>query len=167
MGKQGGDVDGWIEELGLYYDVKSLHDNTSEFIEKVIDHTLDICYPNQQKRPLIVPSFYTNSSTRFISETAEGNENLFKKMVDELSFGICCKSKRVKSLFEGLEYNISYDVGIGMKSLEPYHRASVDYRKILSYSYKFTKNKPFVLFLVSFPWFNREINNFSDFNIQY
>lgn len=168
FGKPDVDLDGYIDEFNVYYDVKSLHDNTNDFIRLAIRGALHEVYPNVQNQPLVIPSFNTNDSSRLIDETANGNGSLFVDLKNELVAALKEDKRSYGSeICKGVTFNIEKRIGIGTKISDPYHRASVDYKKVLSYSYKFTKNKPFILFLVVFPWYNSEVTDFADFNRLY
>ena len=169
MGRKGVDEDGYIEELSVYFDVKSLSDNTGNFITKVMDAALSELYPAGTHRPIVVPSSYTMDSARLIDETSAGNGSLFRNLKTELRDALNAgKTRYVSAYSSGLEFSIAYKGGeSGCKSMSPYCMASADLGKVLSYSYKFTKDKPFILVLVAFPWYNHEISFSDDFNREY
>lgn len=162
FGKPDFDTDGYIPNT-LFFDVKALVSNESKFLDNVIDKANAI-------NPLISYSFYDVQSAKFIESSSTGQNGLFKDLLSELNGYL---SKNTNQSYEskfvkGLNIDIVYGKhSTAISTLNPYYSAMMDAQKIFRYATKFTKSTPFVLFVVWFPWFNREISSFCDFNKTY
>lgn len=159
LGKHETNVDGFIEDVGLYFDVKCLKDNVSEILDGIYkqvkhhlgtndahfsaEHELHISYNDfQSKRNLLL--------------------NELKSEVNTTEKQTYLKSK----IITGLNYRILWGSGISFaeRSYHPYSHARNLHSTIFNYANKFIKDSPTVIVLVVFPWYNLVISSFDDSN---
>lgn len=155
-------LDGYISEYELYFDVKILADTVSEILDKVINQALRKA-GIEKKRCNILPEYDLVKNDSYYS-------NCVKSLSDELAKGISDKNglNYVKSnIVENLAYRIKWGGGVNFRegSYDPYRNAEeMKDALIFRYAKKFLLDKPFFLVMVNFPWYNQLHDNSFDMN---
>ncbi len=159
LGKHETNIDGFVEDVGLYLDVKCLKDNVTEILEgiyvqlKLYLGTNDIHISAEHDLHI---SYHDFQSKR-------------KQLLNELKAGINITDKQTylrSQVIEGLNYRMLWGAGISFaeRSYHPYSHARNLHSTIFNYANKFIKDSPTVIVLVVFPWYNLVISDFADSN---
>lgn len=148
-----------------YTDVKSLIPTQSEVLDSIMDNVLKEV---SNKRILIGVDDLTPKSLidfKFVIDNEKKiiEEELVKGIIEAKSHVIYVTSKGFN-----YKFNISYDGMLTtMHSKNPYELAKFDKYKYLNYYNKLLDSDYSILTFVINPWFNKQINNFCDFNKLY
>lgn len=162
LGKSATNLDGFVEDKPLYFDVKCLKDNVTEILTGIYndlkthlgntdihitaEHELNISYDDfQKKRALLLNELKTELNTTT------------KKT--------CLKSNVVPNL----SYRIMWGGGVltAERSYHPFSHAKTYHKTIFNYANKFIKDEPTVIVLVVFPWYNLVVSDFANSNIRF
>jgi len=159
LGKKEANLDGYAEDIPLYFDVKCFKDNVKEILEGLYkeiqihfavydlnimaEYALDVSYDDFQK-----------------------NRN---SLLNELQSAIDVNKKTpfVKSkIIPTLNYRIHWGAGIqtAERSYHPYSHAENFHKVLFSYANKFVKDEASLIVLVIFPWYNPVISDFANAN---
>ena len=162
VGKQETNLDGFIKEHNIYFDVKCLKDNVKEILQGIYkelkthlgtddfviseEYALDVSYQDFQikRRDLIL------ELKREITVT-EKKTHLKSKIIPNLSYKILWGS----------------GINTAIRTYDPYSHAEVFHKTIFNYTNKFMKSKPTLIVLVVFPWYNLVVNDFGDSNLHF
>lgn len=162
LGKNATNLDGFVEDRLLYFDVKCLKDNVTEILTGIYndlkthlrtndihitaEHELDISYYDFQKK-----------RTQLLNELKEELNTTTKKTF--------LKSNVVSQL----SYRILWGGGVltAERSYHPFSHAKNYHKTIFNYANKFIKDKSTVIVLVVFPWYNLVISDFANSNVRF
>lgn len=153
FGKKDANIDGYVEEFDLYFDVKIMADVVNDFLENVIKHAKETagCIGSCS----VLPEYNLEDDESVYAEK-------YNDLTNELTSFLKSKKSRADSMvLDGLSYNIKYGSGVNMSenTYSPYEHAYKHGEMLLKrYAYKFLKNKPFYLVMVNFPWYNPLLN---------
>lgn len=162
LGKQATNLDGYVEDYELYFDVKCLKDNVNEILEGIY---------RELKRHLGTNEFYIVAEHAL--DTSYDDYKLKRRqLLDELKTGISVKRKEKylrSSVIENLTFRLLWGSGIqtSEKIYNPYSHAENCHKNIFNYSNKFMKNAPTIIILGVFPWYNQIISDFADANVDF
>nr|WP_129732319.1 hypothetical protein [Parabacteroides goldsteinii] len=149
-------IDGYIGEYRLYFDVKRLSDNTKEILDKIINEVKT----QSGKKCIILPEYPLDANY----ENYQKEWGALKlELTRELKNGI----KFIKStVIPELSYRISWGAGVTSvtSTYSPYRHAENMYRQVLIYTKKFIKKRSFFLVFVNFPWYNQAVVNGWNYN---
>jgi hypothetical protein len=162
LGKSATNLDGYVEDRPLYFDVKCLKDNVTEILTGIYndlkthlgtndihitaEHELNISYDDFQKK-----------RTQLLNELKAELNTITKKKI--------LKS----SVVSNLSYRILWGAGVltAERSYHPFSHAKNYHKTIFNYANKFIKDEPTVIVLVVFPWYNLVISNFANSNVRF
>lgn len=162
LGKSATNLDGFVEHIPLYFDVKCLKDNVTEILTGIYndlkthlgtndihitaEHELNISYDDfQKKRALLLNEL-----------KAELNTTTKKKFLRS-------------SVVSNLAYRVMWGGGIltAERSYHPFSHAKNYHKTVFNYANKFIKDEPTVIVLVVFPWYNLVVSDFANSNIRF
>ena len=155
-------LDGYVEDRPLYFDVKCLKDNVTEILTGIYN------------------DLKVHLGTDDIHITAEHELNIsyedFQKkrnsLLNELKTGLNTTTKKTylkSNIVSDLSYRILWGGGIltAERSYHPFSHAKDFHRTIFNYANKFIKDEPTVIVLVVFPWYNLVISDFGGSNMKF
>lgn len=159
LGKQATNLDGCVDDYSLFFDVKCFKDNVTEILEGVFksflqrsgitdlkiigEHDLDISYDEFQRN----------------------RNNLLNELINNVDQ--TTKPKVITStVIPSLRYKLLWGGGVvtATRMYSPYSHAKNFHKIAFNYANKFLKNRPTLIVLVSFPWYNGVVTNFDDSN---
>jgi len=162
MGKNGpSNLDGKFEDDCVFFDVKCFKDNIDEVFQAIFKK-IRIKFPEDK---LMISAEYNMAS--------QCNEftNIRNELLGELSIELK-QNKGIKYLRSKLHSELAYRILWGQgtqvteRTYNPYEHAQNLINYIFGKADKFVKDKPCFLVLVSFPWFNGIVSDFSQSNIK-
>ena len=161
LGGSAANLDGFIKDLSLYFDVKCFKANVTDILEGIYkelklhfgrtdfhisaEYALDISYEDfQEKRNKLLQelkSSITPSKTTFFNSLIMPN----------------------------LSYRILWIAGIqtAERTYNAFSHAENFHRLLFKYANKFVKKKPTIIVLVVFPWYNSVVTNFTNDNCKF
>lgn len=155
-------LDGFIPEYEVYFDVKILADSVSDILDKVINQALskaDI----KKNDCNVLPEYDLVKNVFHYSKCVKDLEVELAEELSNKKKPTCVKSQIV----ENLSYRIKWEGGVNCREgcYDPYRNAEeMKDALIFRYTNKFLINKPFFLVMVNFPWYNQLHNNSFDMN---
>ncbi len=162
LGKSETNLDGYLEDIPLNFDVKCLKDNETEIltgvykelkahlgttkIHIIAEHELNVSYDDFQKKR--------------------------RPLLNELKAALNTTTKITylnSNVIPNLSYRILWDSGISIaeRSYNQYSHAKNYHNTIFNYANKFIKDEPTVIVLVVFPWYNLVVSDFANSNISF
>ncbi len=161
LGKTAANLDGFAENVSLYFDVKCFKDNVTEILNGIYkqlrqhfnrddfhisaEHALDISYDDYKRK----------------------RNDLFNELKAKI-----VPSKKTKYVNSSVISNLSFRLlwGAGIQTVErtynPFSHAENYHKMAFNYANKFVKKKHSVIVLVVFPWYNLVVSDFCNSNIQ-
>ncbi len=159
LGKKETNLDGFVEDAPLYFDIKCLKDNVTEILEGIYND-----YKNQSGiSNLNITAEYE------LDMSYDDFKSKRKNLLQELKDNLTTQPKYFKgSVVSGLSYRILWGSGVSsaMRTYHPYKHAKNYHKTVFNYANKFLKKEPTIIILVTFPWYNIVIRNFADSNIK-
>ncbi|MGA2296074.1 MAG: hypothetical protein ABSG15_00815 [FCB group bacterium] len=162
LGKHKANLDGYVEDCPMYFDVKCFKDNVTEILEGI--------YKDLKKYIGINDLHITAEYELDISY----DDFKFKrtKLLEELKSQLNITTKKTyisSKVIPNLTYRILWCSGImtAVRTFEPFRYAKNYHKTIFNYSDKFIKDKPTVIVLVVFPWYNMIDSYFTGDNIKF
>lgn len=162
LGKSATNLDGFVEDRPLYFDVKCLKDNVTEILTGIYN------------------DLKTHLGTNDIHITAEHELNIsyddFQKkrtqLLNELKAELNTTTKKTflkSSVVSQLSYRILWGGGVltAERSYHPFSHAKNYHKTIFNYANKFIKDEPTVIVLVVFPWYNLVVSDFANSNVRF
>lgn len=145
-------LDGFMDEWNVYFDVKTLQDIVDGILRKPI-RELSAKYNATILSEREYAFEYGILQSRIPAIKAELEEALSKK-----------KTYVQISEADGLAFRIGYGPGIvsAMSIVDPYKAAQVRHRAIFNFADKFLRDAPFVLVLAVPPWSHTQLSTFDD-----
>jgi hypothetical protein len=156
--KSKANLDGYVEEAGLYYDVKTLKDNVDELLNNIFKQV-----SVKLNQPLRIEAEYDLHIG--YSEIREKFDLLIIELISRIN--IQQKTKHIRSeVIDGLTFKLVWETGVTFleHGYDPYEHAKNFHLGIFQYADKFVKASKSMIVLVHFPWFNQVINDFNDSN---
>ena len=150
-------LDGCIDELYLYFDVKVLQDIPMNILNGIFDDVRK----RINKNFTIIPEY--DKSINF-SIFQQNHNQLLEELVSTLKIE---ETTFIKSkVIDGLSYRLNFRGGtaIGTSEYSPYRHAQELSGHFFEYGNKFLKKEKTLLVFVILPWFNSLITNFNDSN---
>jgi hypothetical protein len=165
LGKKGhANLDGFISDYNIYFDVKSLKDNISEILNGIHKEILkDLTY----KDLTIVAECSLDISYH---EFESKRNSIRNDLVEQLSKIDYKKTANIKSnVTTGLMFKLLWGSGVVTTehTYHPHRHAMKTHKLVFDYSDKFIKDSPFILVFVVFPWFNGIITTFNNSNKEF
>jgi len=159
LGKKETNLDGYIESLGIYFDIKVLKDNVDEILEGIYKEL-------EERFPTLVNIMAEYDMGISYAMLQQKRNQLLK----ELSEAIQAKSDLItyrSKQIPGLDFVLSWKRGLSsaIRTYGPYRHAGNHHKNIFIYANKFLKNHPTLIVLVSFPWYNQILNQNKDLDI--
>lgn len=157
LGNKEANLDGFIDDLDLYFDIKCFKDNVDEILEGIykdvrlalglVDYTIHAEY----QMDVSYEDFQRNRMT------------LLSELKKTLKPGITYIRSNVLS---SLKYRILWGQGVltTERTYDSYRHAENYHKLFFLYAKKFVLNKPTLIVMVTFPWFNHVISNFQKSN---
>lgn len=157
-------MDGYISDIGLYFDTKAFRDTITPLLKNVTDTALtqlknsEILGTNTQ--PRIQYQFPSSESEEFVKQN-------FKGLVEEFTSKF---EQRIKHISSDLIPNLTYILNWGgvtssVSSYSPFERAeNLVEPFFVRYADKFLLKEPFMLVMVNHPWFNQIDSDTFSFN---
>jgi hypothetical protein len=159
LGQTKTNLDGFIDDFSLYFDVKVFKDVVTEIFKnlfKVIKkHFKEIDF-------FIYPEY--SKETSYQEFELKFNDLLAELKAEIEPSKIFIKSKVIPSLC----YRIKWDGGlhVSTSSYQPYEHAMNQHKNVFNYSDKFLKDNACLIVMVVFPWYNQIITDFHHGNIR-
>lgn len=153
LNKQEANLDGYIDEFGLYFDIKVLKDNVGEILDGIYkdlqtgrqdllniaaEYDLGLSYGILQNQ--------RNQLRTELLEVLDGNKkprNFRSKVIPDLSF----------------VFTWERGVSTAIRTYTPFSHAKNHHKNIFIYANKFLKKHPTFIIYVSFPWYNQVLNS--------
>jgi hypothetical protein len=159
LGKHETNVDGFVGDRNLYFDVKCFKDNIKDILEGIYDDL---------KKHLGIRHL-TITAEHELDTSYDDYQNKRNQLLNELKAKISLTDKVnyvSSTVITGLSFRILWGPGIQMteSSYNPFIHAQNYHKTIFNYASKFLKNNSNVIVLVIFPWYNNIVNDFSDSN---
>ena len=150
-------LDGLFDRYDVYTDVKVLKDNVTEILNSVITQAV--------KQTGQTPRHYGWNwpHDKSVDTLNPHRSNL----VNELAAALIKKPKAIPSaVVENLVFRFDWTEGslATEHSYNAYKHARSSHTLVFGYANKFIQSKPFLLTLVSFPWFNGVVTSFGGAN---
>lgn len=153
--------DGYLDDYDLYFDVKILSDTVLNVLKGVIDDA--IANSSQQASCNILPEYPLDDDEE---EYSINRTPLYNELLTFLSSHNTTTSGNIffrSSVIPRLGYRVHWGGGVNsaISSYNPYRHAEETKHLIFKrYTKKIMKNKPFMLVLVNFPWYNNRVSSF-------
>ncbi|MDP2174224.1 MAG: hypothetical protein Q8J62_10665 [Candidatus Cloacimonadaceae bacterium] len=157
LGKDAANLDGYIEEMSLYFDIKCFKDNVTDILEGIY----------KELKQVLGRDDYTIRAEYQMDiayEDFKGNRrDLLLELGKNLKPGITYLQSKV---VQSLKYRILWGKGVltTQHPYNPYRHAENYFRLFFNYANKFVLSKPTIIVMVVFPWFNHVISNFQNSN---
>ncbi len=161
LGKQATNLDGFVVDTPLYFDIKCFKDNVSDILNNI--------YKDLQNHLGTTDFLITAGHALDISyDDFQSKRN---ELLNELKANVTLSTKPTSynsQVITNLHYNILWGSGIQqtMRTYHPYAHAENFHKTIFNYANKFLRDEPNIIVLVVFPWYNQVVSNFVDSNIQ-
>ncbi|MCX2492635.1 hypothetical protein OQX63_04075 [Pedobacter sp. PF22-3] len=152
LGKQETNLDGYIESVGIYFDIKVLKDNVNEILEGIYKDL-------EEEFPTLVNIMAEYDMGISYSILQQKRNKLLKELSDAVVAKPDIYSFRSKEIPE-LSFVFSWKRGVSsaLRTYGPYRHAGNHHTNIFIYANKFLKDQPTLIILVSFPWYNQILN---------
>jgi hypothetical protein len=162
LGKKETNLDGFVEDNGLHFDVKCLKDNVDDILKGIYR---DFLKHLQVSGVHIIAEY---SSDIYSLEFQTNRRQLLAELKNKLTL----KDKPEtlsSSIIKGLTYQVMWGPGVStvVKTYDPFAHAENHHGGIFKYANKFLKKKPSIIVLVQFPWYNNVISRFAETNIAF
>lgn len=162
LGKAATNLDGFVEEVNLYFDVKCLKDNVTEILKGIY---------NDLKTHLGINEIYI-SAEHELNLSYNDFQNKRAQLLDELKSELNTKTKKTffqSKVVSNLTYRILWGSGVltAERSYHPFSHAKNYHKTIFNYANKFIKDEPTVIVMVVFPWYNLVVSDFENSNIRF
>lgn len=148
-------MDGYISDIGLYFDTKALRDTITPQLKNVTDKALkelkDSKILDTDTQPSIQYQFPYSESEEFVKQD-------FEELVMEFISKFAKGTEYISSdLIPNLTYILNWGgVTSSVSSYSPFERAeNLVEPFFVRYANKFLLEKPFMLVMVNHPWFNQ------------
>ncbi len=158
LGNTNANLDGYLDDFGVFFDVKSFKDNVKEIFQGIY---YDL------KREL---------KTEFLIQEAHNWDVSYddfqakrKDLLNEL-VNLNLLTNKPKTIISGvlpeLRYSLLWEKGVTFSegAFSSYTYSNNMHMTVFNHAKKFTKNRPFYLVFVVFPWFNGIIHDFRNSN---
>jgi len=160
LGKSAANLDGFVEDRPLYFDIKCFKDNVTEILEGIY---------KQLEQHLSRTDFHI--SAEYALDISYDDFQLKRNdLLNELKSKIVPPTtKYVKSsVVSNLTFRILWGAGVqtAERTYHPYSHAENYHKLLFNYANKFVKDHPTVIVLVVFPWYNLVVSDFSNGNIK-
>ncbi|MBC7998686.1 MAG: helix-turn-helix transcriptional regulator [Leptolyngbya sp.] len=152
VSRQVSNLDGFIEEWNLYFDVKTLRDVTDGILRKPIRELAE------KYDAMILPEReYAYDYAILQNRVTEIKAVLEEALRDRKTYAQVGNA-------DGLAFRIAYRPGIvsAMSTVDPYKAAQLRHRAIFDFGDKFVRDAPFVLVLAVPPWTHSNLSSFDD-----
>lgn len=162
LGKQQTNLDGFIQDRPLYFDVKCMKDNVTEILEGIY---------KELKKHLGTDDIHLTAEHALDTSYEDYKKNR-RQLLDELKAGVTVANKEKyfrSKVIPNLSIRILWGAGIlsAERSYHPFSHAENYHKTIFNYANKFMKDDPTVIVLVVFPWYNLVVTDFSNGNIDF
>lgn len=150
--RQTANLDGYIEDLNTYFDVKTLQDVTDGILRKPI-RELSAKY----NANILPERDYAYEYSLLQKHLRTIRSELEQALISKATY---LQVKCVK----GLGFRISWPPGVSVASgiLDPYKASLIRHKGVFDYADKFVLDAPFMLVLVTPPWTDTNLTNFED-----
>ena len=161
LGKHEANLDGFVEDRPLYFDIKCFKDNVNEILQGIY----------KQLENYFGTSDFHISAEHELDISYDDFKAKRNDLFNELKNGIkpAEKTKYFKSVVvNSLSYRLLWGGGIltAERNYHPYRHAANYHKIIFNNADQFVKDKPLMVIYVVFPWYNSVVTSFSDGNIQ-
>jgi len=162
LGKKETNLDGFIKEYSLYFDIKCLKDNNEEILNGIyLQFKKHLNYKNVH--------FSAEYALDISYDDLKKNRN---NLLNELKQEINTQKKQTNfqsKIIPNFSIRILWDGGVlsAIRTYDPYLHAENLNKSIFNYANKFMKTKPTLIVLVVFPWYNLVVNDFGGSNIEF
>ncbi len=170
LGKNGdANLDVYIRLFDTYGDVKCLKDNNAEILDGVIEESIKgLPVPATVN---ITPEYsIDNDSDEIQSRRSQLVDELHGTIKDALTSELIRRPRAAQSaIVSNLRYKFLWDAGVTLATFanDPYRRALQRYPLVFRHANKFVKDRPTILFFVSFPLAGGMTIEFNKFNTNY
>ncbi|MBS1974390.1 MAG: hypothetical protein JST13_08550 [Bacteroidetes bacterium] len=153
-------LDGFVEDRPLYFDVKCFKDNVTEILEGIY---------KDLKKHLKTKDIYILAE--HASEVPYDDYKINRmRLLNELKAGITLTKKPTylkSKVIPNLSFRIRWGAGVStsVKTYSPFKHAENYHMTVFNYANKLMKNDPTVIVLVVFPWYNLVVTDFSNSNL--
>lgn len=162
LGGDATNVDGFVEEFGLYFDVKCLKDNITEILEGIYSELED--HLGISHLPITAEFDKHASYLEYKDNRKQLRDELFREAT------LTAKPTTVVSkVVNNLTYRILWNAGVSVATsgYHPYEHAMLYHKTVFDYANKFIKGSRSIIVLVSFPWYNGIITDFAHSNTRF
>lgn len=161
LGNSVANLDGFLEDIPLYFDVKTFKDNVNEIFEKL--------FKSLQNH--LNCSDFNISAEYDLSTSVDDIAPKMGDLLNELKSKIDPANKTsyvTSSVVPKLNFRILWGSGVLIveRTHNAYHHAESHHQMIFKNADQFVKDHPSLIVYVVFPWYNGIVNDFSDTNIQ-
>lgn len=159
-GKHETNLDGFIEDRQIYFDVKCFKDNVTEILESVY---------NDLKRHLGTNDIHITAE-HALDTSYDDYKTKRRQLLEELKAGITVAKKETyfqSGVIPNLSFRILWGAGIltAERTYTPFSHAENLHKTVFNYASKLMKNEPTLIVLVVFPWYNLVVTDFSNTNL--
>jgi|JI7StandDraft_1071085.scaffolds.fasta_scaffold12590_3 hypothetical protein len=148
-------VDGFISDLNLYFEVKSLMDISNNMLDDILRKV------REKYNAIVSPD---RSSVFDYKTLAHVKVAVQKELENALANGATYLESQIVS---GLSFRIGWPPAVVVTSttVDPFEMAEHRYSGVFDWSYKFLHSKPFLLVITVPPWSNPYHSSFLDMNM--
>jgi hypothetical protein len=162
LGKQVTNLDGFVEDRPLYFDVKCFKDNVTEILEGIY---VDL------KKHLRIDNIHITAE-HALDTSYEDYQTNRRQLLNEMKTGITVTNKENyfrSTIIPNLSFRILWGAGVQTAELSyhPFIHAENFHKTVFNYANKFMKNEPNIIALVVFPWYNLVVTDFSNSNLDF
>lgn len=159
LNKKEANLDGYLEEFDIYFDIKVLKDNVTEILDGIYKQ-LKLDHPTL----LNVSAEYDLGISYGVLQSKR--KLLLNELSDALRGGISLSNHRSK-VIPDLSFVFTWKAGVSfaIRSYSPFRHAENHHKNIFIYANKFLKAKPTLIVLVNFPWYNQILNQSPDIEV--
>lgn len=153
------DLDGFIDEFNLCFDIKVLKDNIDEILQ-------GIYAPLIAKHNGLGHIAAEYDMTISFGVLQQKRTDLLSELDARLSANPQLRRYHSKQIPE-LSFVFTWQAGVStaVRSYGPYGHAKNHHQNIFIYAGKFLKTRPTMIVLVSFPWYNQVLNQQRDLSV--
>jgi len=162
LGKREANLDGFVENVQLFFDVKVFKDNVKEILEGIYKEV----YEHFKLSDLLIQAQYS------FDISYDDFRDKRRELLKELKEGIDVTRKppsMISKVIANLSYNLLWMPGIisTVHSYDPYSHAKNFHKLPFNYANKFVKDSKSLIVLVVFPWYNGIVTDFNGNSLLY
>jgi len=157
--KEAANLDGYLEDLNLYFDTKVLKDNIGEILNGIYALIRER-FPNLVN----ISAEYDMGISFDVLQLKR--KKLLQELINAIDQNLKLRNHRSTTIPE-LSFVLSWEGGVSfsIRTYSPFRHAKEHYQNIFIHAKKFLKDSPSLIVYVNFPWYNQVLNQAQDLEV--